>query len=124
MRRLLPLLAVLSACAEEDPDCEFYGFDVLSSVERPIRVEFDESGYGFAELTGGAPVEIHAEQLCGGGALYPSDLPQMIGRYMDGAEEEFIVELPEEAWTGQRKDNARGYPFYRAEILEEYLVLQ
>lgn len=122
MRRLFPLLILASSCTTEDPDCEFFGFDILSKLDRPIRVYFEESGYGFAELTDSVPVELHAEQVCGGGSLYPEDLPQLYGQYMDGAEESYRIDLTEEAWTTQRVDNARGYPFYRAEVLEDYLV--
>jgi hypothetical protein len=120
---MFPLLLVLGACdGEDDLDCDFYGFDLLSAVERPIRVEVDEPGFGFVELLDPVPVELHSEQSCGGKVLYPSDLPPLIGSYLDGDGAEFSVELPEEAWTGRRIDNARGYPFYRAEILEEYLI--
>ena len=123
MRALLPLLLLLVACDGEDElDCEFFGFDVLTGLERPIRVSFDADGYGFAELIEPVPVEIHAEQVCDGKQLTPSNLPPMLGQYLDGDEEEYSIDLPEEAWTGRRIDNARGYPFYRAEILEEYLT--
>ncbi len=123
MRTIAMSVLLLSiGCAPDDPECAFYGYDLLSRLDDFFKLSFDNPAFNDIEFRDQTPVEVHSEQVCGGPAPNPTDLPRMTGRYLEGDETVFEVVLEAADWTDLRDDSDRGYGYYRAEVFPENLT--